>query len=193
MKFAATSVVAAVLASESCCAMATSAADPVSDRKVGALVGAMLADAAVMPLHWIYDTAKIAKLVGTGHPEFFDPPSCPYYNYTLGENTLYGQQFMVYMKTLAAATPTSRPDPVALSRAFYDFYGAPGAPCAVRSMMWGSGACLTWREACAEIGVLPSVNSHTANESKYLPFASSCSRRRSTLLRSSRAPRGSPT
>jgi hypothetical protein len=35
-----------------------------SDRALGAILGSFVADAASMPLHWIYDTKKVAKLVG---------------------------------------------------------------------------------------------------------------------------------
>lgn len=57
------------------------------------LLGGFVADAAAMPLHWVYDTAKIARLVGTGVPEFFSPPQNAFYTQPLGENTPYGQQW----------------------------------------------------------------------------------------------------
>jgi hypothetical protein len=38
--------------------------DVVKARAVAAIVGGFLADAAAMPLHWIYDVNEIAKLVG---------------------------------------------------------------------------------------------------------------------------------
>jgi hypothetical protein len=48
---------------------------------LGAFVlGAFVADAATMPLHWIYDVAQIKQLVGDGAPTFFHPPSCPFYD-----------------------------------------------------------------------------------------------------------------
>jgi ADP-ribosylglycohydrolase len=51
------------------------------DRKTAALLGAFVADAASMPLHWIYDQAALRALVGDNpDPLFFSPPSCPYYN-----------------------------------------------------------------------------------------------------------------
>lgn len=43
-----------------------------------------------MPLHWIYDVDQI-KRMAANTPEFYDPPSCPYYTYPLGSFSLYGQ------------------------------------------------------------------------------------------------------
>jgi len=37
--------------------------DPTHDRRVAAFVGGMVADAAAMPLHWIYDTSEIASIL----------------------------------------------------------------------------------------------------------------------------------
>jgi hypothetical protein len=69
----------------------------IAARAISAMLGSLTADAASMPLHWIYNTSRIAELVGTGNPEFFNPPSCPFYSYQPGWNTPYGQQYMAYM------------------------------------------------------------------------------------------------
>lgn len=55
-------------------------------RSRAAVLGAFVADAATMPLHWIYDVQRIEQLVGDAAPTFFQPPSCPYYDvrYTAG-------------------------------------------------------------------------------------------------------------
>lgn len=58
----------------------------------GAIAGGALADAASMPLHWIYDVPKLTELIGDADPAFFDPPSCPFYAYDAGRNTPYGDQ-----------------------------------------------------------------------------------------------------
>ena len=54
-----------------------------TDRAKGALAGALVADAATMGLHWIYDQAKIQALLDAkgkqSAPEFYEPPSCPFY------------------------------------------------------------------------------------------------------------------
>jgi hypothetical protein len=58
----------------------------VKSRAKAAILGGFVADAATMPLHWIYDVEKIKELVGDKNPEFFSPPSCPFYTYELGED-----------------------------------------------------------------------------------------------------------
>jgi hypothetical protein len=47
-----------------------------------AILGAFVADAATMPLHWIYDRDQLKSIIGDkiAAPEFFDHPSCPFYN-----------------------------------------------------------------------------------------------------------------
>ena len=116
----------AVLATVRC----DDATGDVYDRKLGAIVGALVADAAVMPLHWMYNTSVIASLVGDSAPEFHDPPSCPFYHYPLGENTPYGQQTLVYLKEIAESGTFT---PGGLVKAYYAFYGAKGAPCEVHT------------------------------------------------------------
>eukprot|EP00042_Codosiga_hollandica_P041730 m.375273 g.375273 ORF g.375273 m.375273 type:complete len:346 (+) comp56177_c0_seq12:78-1115(+) len=108
-----------------CVLAATCSAQTVEDRAVAAIVGAFVADAAAMPLHWIYNVTEIKDLVGSGAPEFYYPPSCPYYNYTEGGNSPYGQQTSVYLELIAE---TGVVDPVAAQNAFYAFY-AEGGPC----------------------------------------------------------------
>jgi len=73
-----------------------------------ALIGAFVADAATMPVHWIYGMDKMeAVLKGTKTPEFFNPPSCPFYSpetnsghYSLGQPSPYGEEFMCLLNHL---------------------------------------------------------------------------------------------
>ncbi len=73
------------------------------------ILGALVADAAAMGLHWIYDQDHIAK-VAPDAPEFKDPDprnfdGVPaYYAHptkTSGELSQYGEQVMVMLRTLA--------------------------------------------------------------------------------------------
>ena len=83
-------------------------ATPLADRQLGAIMGALVADAAVMPLHWIYNQTDV-QILGGSTPEFHDPPHCHDervvthcdYDYPLGENTLYGQQLRAYLELFA--------------------------------------------------------------------------------------------
>lgn len=71
------------------------------------MLGGLLADAAAMPLHWIYDVNEIKRLVGSGEPEFYRTPSCPFYTYPSGSGTPYGQQFGAYLTAGAPFAPTA--------------------------------------------------------------------------------------
>jgi len=59
-------------------AMATSEA-----ARKGAILGSIVADAATMGIHWIYKTDQLDALLASkgkqATPEFFEPPSCPFY------------------------------------------------------------------------------------------------------------------
>jgi ADP-ribosylglycohydrolase len=79
-------------------------------------------DASAMPLHWIYDTNEIANLVGSGSPFFFNPPSCPFYQYSPGWSTPYGQQTLTTLQVCA----TGVCDPVAYQNAYYALYKTGG-------------------------------------------------------------------
>jgi ADP-ribosylglycohydrolase len=97
----------------SCHALAlTPLPEPViKERALAALVGGLLSDAAAMPLHWIYSTAEIKQLVGSGVPEFYKTPSCPFYKYQKGDSTPYGQQFQAYLQ-VGASSKTMKPTDV---------------------------------------------------------------------------------
>merc|ERR1712086_249317 len=106
----------------------SSAATPSSsERAIGAIEGMFVADAATMPLHWIYSTKSIASKLQGSNPEFFHTPSCPFYSYKLGQQTPYGQQTSILLQTMAANS-TSAFDPVAYEANYHRFY-APGGAC----------------------------------------------------------------
>lgn len=79
--------------------LATLTMSAVKSRAKAAILGGFVADAATMPLHWIYDVEKIKELVGNKNPEFFNPPSCPFYTYELGENTIVLIFTMLYIRS----------------------------------------------------------------------------------------------
>lgn len=67
-------------------------------RARSAVLGALVADAATMGLHWIYDTGKIRSILEgskrTAVPEFFEPPQCPFYQYKSGQQSPYGDELL---------------------------------------------------------------------------------------------------
>lgn len=75
-------------------------------RARASVLGALLADAATMPLHWIYDTGKVQSLLESKgkveEPEFFPQPSCPFYNYSLGRLSPYGDEAYALLQYAAA-------------------------------------------------------------------------------------------
>ena len=63
-------------------------------RARAALLGSLVADAATMPLHWIYEHPELDSLLherGQAEtPEFYNPPANKYYSYELGHLSPYG-------------------------------------------------------------------------------------------------------
>eukprot|EP01063_Lacrimia_lanifica_P038070 TRINITY_DN7994_c0_g1_i2.p1 TRINITY_DN7994_c0_g1~~TRINITY_DN7994_c0_g1_i2.p1 ORF type:complete len:437 (+),score=88.74 TRINITY_DN7994_c0_g1_i2:189-1313(+) len=72
--------------------------DGIGQRKVAALLGACVADAAARPTHWVYDVAALEAALrqGTGDgvdrwaaPEFFPVNLSPFYSIPTGANSCY--------------------------------------------------------------------------------------------------------
>ena len=72
----------------------------VQQRKVAAILGACVADAASRPLHWVYDMNALHKYLTEDHvglesvdrnlePEFFPENKSPFYSLPTGENSCY--------------------------------------------------------------------------------------------------------
>jgi len=75
-----------------------------------ATIGGFVADAASMPVHWIYDLQKLDAVLGESSktPEFFSTLSCPFYNsndfpghYSLGSSSPYGEQSFGVLEILS--------------------------------------------------------------------------------------------
>ncbi|CAD7700438.1 unnamed protein product [Ostreobium quekettii] len=85
------------------------AEDMIRQRAKAAVLGSFVADAATMGLHWIYNVSHLQDLLkknqGAGndllHPEFFEPPSCPFYKYTSGELSPYGFEAKTVLESIA--------------------------------------------------------------------------------------------
>lgn len=75
---------------------------PFQQRKAAAILGALVADAAVAPLHWIYDQGKVDGLIkAEGKAEFYPSSQCPYYTIPTGNNSTYGDQLYLTLKNIA--------------------------------------------------------------------------------------------
>lgn len=106
---------------------------PVRDRCKHMILGALVADAAAMGLHWIYDQKHIRKLAPTT-PEFMPPEARNYEGVpayfahptrAAGAQSQYGEQSLVMLRTLVEAD--GHYDPAAYASAFRAHFGYGGA------------------------------------------------------------------
>jgi len=104
-------------------------------KKKAAVLGCFTADAAAMPLHWIYDNAKLRSIIGDSEPLFFETLSCPFYNgrapdddnkdkgfpghYEFGQLSPYGEQAVALLTFLNEASSLSPIDGDVWAGAFY--------------------------------------------------------------------------
>jgi ADP-ribosylglycohydrolase len=70
------------------------------ERLRAALLGAFVADAATMPLHWIYSPEKISAILQGKDPEFYEKPSSPFYQYPVGDLSPYGAEALFVLKSV---------------------------------------------------------------------------------------------
>ena len=104
----------------------------VEERAVASVVGSFVADAATMPLHWIYDNKALHDLVKARpdlhEPAFFPVPSCPFYpppqyNYRTGESTPYGHAALIVLESISSGAVI----PEAIAKSLFAEYGASGS------------------------------------------------------------------
>ena len=78
-------------------------------RKIAALVGACVADAASRPLHWVYDMEALEKYLNetfddgvdrNKQPEFYPENKSPFYSLPTGENSCYFDITMASLESL---------------------------------------------------------------------------------------------
>jgi ADP-ribosylglycohydrolase len=69
-------------------------------RRRACVVGAILADAATTPMHWVYDQDKLAAAIGDNSPYFFPDPQCPFYKVEPGSISPYGAEYMALAQGL---------------------------------------------------------------------------------------------
>ena len=100
--------------------------DATRARRVAAFLGGFVADAAAMPLHWIYDTSLIAAILlntsRSADPEFLPHSYVQYYDYAPGLWTPFGEQMEVYASSLARV---QRVDPLDIASSYAAYYSAP--------------------------------------------------------------------
>ncbi|XP_077986655.1 crystallin J1A-like [Glandiceps talaboti] len=90
-------------------------------RAVAAVVGAVVADAAAMPVHWIYNNTALDKaLEGYTNPEFREPSAAFFYTIPVGRTSAYGDQAVVLLESLVASNGVNLED---YAERMYKFFG----------------------------------------------------------------------
>lgn len=86
-------------------------------RALGAVLGAVVADAAAMGVHWVYDPKELDRLYGVKQSmlsaeaeaeaeaeevglDFFQPPQSPFFSYESGRASPYGEQTLALLASL---------------------------------------------------------------------------------------------
>ncbi|XP_046577996.1 crystallin J1A-like [Haliotis rubra] len=73
----------------------------IDERRCAAVIGALVADAAAEPLHWIYNDETLKGIIdGKEEIEFLTPSSNPFYEVETGEQSCYGDQELVILRSL---------------------------------------------------------------------------------------------
>ena len=73
----------------------------VAKRKIAALVGSIVADAAALHLEWVYDQDALDKTVGDKNPEFWPESKCPFYIRPNGAVSCYGDETLTSLESMA--------------------------------------------------------------------------------------------
>ncbi|MBO9452803.1 ADP-ribosylglycohydrolase family protein [Tropicibacter sp. R16_0] len=103
-----------------------------TERSHAMIWGALVADAASMGLHWIYDQARIAEVAGE-RPEFHGPDAADFEGAKgyfahggrrRGMQSQYGEQVLVMLRSLAATGPYDRATYEAMFQAHFGYGGA---------------------------------------------------------------------
>jgi hypothetical protein len=101
------------------------------ERANQAVIGALVADASSMPLHWIYDVPKMRLLLknsGNLPSPFFPELSCPYYKANaVGDQSPYGYELFPLASALAQLKESSQNfDPEVVVQHLVTFFTSDG-------------------------------------------------------------------
>lgn len=70
--------------------------------KMSVVIGAIVADAASLPLQWIYDDKKMKEVVGDKEPEFWPESHCPFFSLPTGSSSCYSDEMSSTLATMAS-------------------------------------------------------------------------------------------
>jgi len=94
-------------------------------RKMSAIIGAAVADAASLPLQWIYDDKKMKDVVGDKSPEFWPESNCPFFSLPTGSSSCYTDEMST---TLACMASDGNINTSNISKAIQTNFGASDSP-----------------------------------------------------------------
>jgi len=97
-------------------------------RRISAIIGAVVADAASLPLEWIYKDETMKEIVGDKNPEFWPESKCPFYTVPTGTLSCYGDELVTSLTTLAASQDIVRVDLAKLQESIQTKFGAADSP-----------------------------------------------------------------
>jgi len=70
-------------------------------KKISCVLGAVVADAASLPLEWIYKDSTMVEIVGDKNPEFWPESHCPFYTVPTGSISCYTDEMVTTLDCLA--------------------------------------------------------------------------------------------
>jgi len=93
--------------------------------KMSSVIGAVVADAASLPLQWIYDAKKMKEIVGDKSPEFWPESHCPFYSLATGCVCCYTDEMLTSLASIAAS---SKVDTGSITKDIETKFGASDSP-----------------------------------------------------------------
>jgi len=94
-------------------------------RKMSAVIGAVVADAASLPLQWIYDDKKMKEIVGEKNPEFWPESHCPFFSLPTGSSSCYSDEMTTSLARIAKDESINTEN---IATAIQTMFGNPDSP-----------------------------------------------------------------
>ncbi|GAB1602399.1 crystallin J1A-like [Argonauta hians] len=93
----------------------------VEERRKGAIIGSLVGDATVQPIHWNYNKEILAALLKTKDEwGFWEPSQNPFYILETGKQTCYGDQNFLILKSIVENKGINVQN---IKQTFYDTFG----------------------------------------------------------------------
>ena len=104
-----------------------SSLSPKGQRKIGAFVGAIVADAASLHLEWIYNQKKVSKIVGENKdPAYWEEDHNPFFSLPNGKVSCYADQAIQALHVMSENGGSLNESK--LIEHFLEYFGDPESP-----------------------------------------------------------------